>query len=163
MLLRTLAAALVLALAAAAPAAADSIAYVQNGDIWLSTPAGSRRVQVTRTGTYYSVSQADDGTLAALVPGEKIQKLSRDGRVLAEFLTPISDGAAQAGPINQFHGPFNPQISPDGSKIAYEWFNDSYGTQPGCSETTIPSCSTYSQRHGVAISYADRYTGPEEF
>ena len=58
--------------------------------------------------------------MIALAPGEKLHKLGRDGTVLAEFLTPISDGAPPAGPINKFHGPFNPQISPDGTKVAYE-------------------------------------------
>ena len=69
----------------------------------------------------------------------------------------------QAGPVNRFHGPFNPQISPDGTKVAYEWFNDSYDNDTGCSDTTVPPCYVYSQRQGVGISHADRYTGPEEF
>ena len=45
-----------------------------------------------------------------------------------------------SGGVNQFHGPFNPQISPDGTKVAYEYFNDSYESAPGCSETTVPPC-----------------------
>src|SRR3954447_17614157 len=110
MLRKTLIAALILTLAAAAPAAADSIAYIDKGDIWLATPDGARKVQVTHTGSYFNVSQADDGTLGALGPGERLQKLSRSGQVLAEFATPISDGAPVSGPVTQFHGPFNPQI-----------------------------------------------------
>ena len=101
-----------LTLIPAAPAAADSIAYVQGGNVFLSTPDGARKVQVTTSGIYSSVSQADDGTMIALTPGERLHKLSRDGKVLADFLTPISDGAPTAGPVNKFHGPFNPQISP---------------------------------------------------
>ncbi len=101
-----------IALAVVAPAAsADSIAYIKDGDVWLATPDGSRQQQVTKTGTYSYVSQADDGTMAALVPGERIQKLSRTGEVLAELATYVSDGAPQAGPVNQFAGPFNPEIS----------------------------------------------------
>ena len=155
--------ALLVSLIPAAPAAADSIAYVQGGDVWLATPDGARRVQVTHTGTYAAVSQADDGTMVALAPGERLHRLTRDGRVTADFLTPISDGASQAGPVNRFHGPFNPRISPDGTKVAYEWFNDSYDNDTGCSDTTVPPCYVYSQRQGVGISHADRYTGPEEF
>ena len=68
MLPRLILAAVALSLAGAAPAAADSIAYIQGNDIWLATPDGARKQQVTHTGTYYYVSQADDGTLAALVP-----------------------------------------------------------------------------------------------
>ena len=96
MLPRLIAAAVALTLAGAAPAAADSIAYIQDNDIWLATPDGARKQQVTHTGGYFYVSQADDGTLAALVGGEKLQKLSRTGQVLAEFSTYVSDGAPPA-------------------------------------------------------------------
>ncbi len=43
----------VAALAASAPSAlADSIAYVKDGNVWLSTPDGSRQFQVTSAGGY---------------------------------------------------------------------------------------------------------------
>ena len=96
-------------LVAAAPAAADSIAYIQGNDIWLATPDGARKQQVTHTGGYFYVSQADDGTMAALVGGEKLQKLSRTGQVLADFPTYVSDGSPVGGPVTQFHGPFDPR------------------------------------------------------
>ncbi len=163
MLRKTLTAALLMTLAAASPAAADSIAYISGGDIWLSTPDGTGRTQVTHTGGYFNVSQADDGTLAALVAGEKLRTLSRDGKVLAEFLTPISDGAPVSGPVNKFHGPFNPQISPDGSKVAYEYFNDSYDTAPGCTDTTVPPCYAYKQSQGVLVSDTTGFTGFEKY
>ena len=157
------AAAVVLALAAAAPAAADSIAYVKDGDVWLATPDGSRQQRITRTGIYSYVSQADTGEMIALAPGERLHKLSRTGTVLADFGTVVSDGMPQAGPVNRFHGPFNPEISPDGSKVAFEWMNDSYSEGTGCSETSVPPCFVYRQSQGVAITHSDRYTGPEEF
>ena len=59
-----------------APASADSIAYVQGGDVWLATPDGARKVQVTHTGSYAAVSQADDGTMIALAPGERLHRLA---------------------------------------------------------------------------------------
>jgi hypothetical protein len=152
-----------LSLVAAAPAAADSIAYIQGGDVWLTTPDGSRKQQVTHTGTYSYVSQADDGTMIALAPGERLHKLSRTGQVLADFLTYISDGAPQAGGVNQFHGPFNPELSPDGTKVAFEWFNDSFSEAPGCSDQTVPPCSVYHQNQGVGISSSGGYTGPEAY
>src|SRR3954447_21829638 len=163
MLRKTLTAAFLMTLAAAAPAMADSIAYVDKGDIWIASPDGSRKVQVTHTGGYFNVSQADDGTMIALVGGEKLRTLSRDGRVLAEFLTPISDGAPQAGPINKFHGPFNPQISPDGTKVAYEYFNDTYEDDPACSATSVPPCFAYRQSQGVLVSSTSGYTGFETY
>jgi hypothetical protein len=149
--------------AIAAPASADSIAYVQGGNVFLATPDGARTVQVTSTGIYSSVSQADDGTMIALAPGERLHKLSRDGKVLADFLTPISDGAPTAGPVNKFHGPFNPQLSPDGTKVAYEYFNDSYETEPGCNETTVPPCVAYKLSKGTLVSNTEGFTPFETY
>ena len=80
-----------LAMAVGAPAAsADSIAYVKNGDIYLSTSDGARQYRVTSTGGYSDVSQADDGTLIGL-HGVRLHRLNRAGRVLADFDTPVSD------------------------------------------------------------------------
>ena len=79
-------AAVTVAAAAALPAAAsaDSIAYVKDGDVWLASPDGARKQQVTRTGGYAYVSQADDGTMIALAPKERLHRLSRTGKVLAQ-------------------------------------------------------------------------------
>ena len=152
------------ALAVAAPAAADSIAYIKDGNVWLATPDGSRQQQVTTSGGYAYVSQADDGTMAALVQGEKIQKLSRTGRVLSEFSTYVSDGSPQSGPVNQFGGPFNPEISPDGRLIAFEWFNSSYSSGgSSCNESSVPPCYVLKSSQGVGITHSDRFTGFEEF
>ena len=157
-------AALCASLAVAAPASADSIAYVKDGDVWLASPDGARQQQVTRSGGYHYVSQADDGTMAALVGGEKIQKLSRTGEVLAEFGTYVSDGAASGGPVSQFAGPFNPEISPDGRLIAYEWMNSNYvNGGAGCNASSVPPCYVLESRQGVGITHADRFTGFEEF
>ena len=158
-MLRLASVAALLTLAIAAPASADSIAFIKGGDVWLATPDGARQQQVTRTGTYSYVSQADDGTMIALAPGERLHKLSRTGAVLADFTTYVSDG----GPVSRFQGPFNPEISPDGSKVAFEWFNDSYENAPGCSETTVPPCQVYTQRQGVGVSSSSGYTGPEAY
>jgi hypothetical protein len=105
------------AVLARAPAAfADSIAYVKDGNVWLSTPDGARQYQVTSTGGYSDVSQADDGTMIAL-NGVRLHKLARDGRVLANFDTPVSD--TRPAPSKTFYGPYDPAISPDGTKVAY--------------------------------------------
>ena len=144
--------------AAAAPAAADSIAYVKDGDVWLSTPDASRQFQVTKTGTYHYVSQADDGTMIALAPGERLHKLSRTGEVLADFATYVSDGSPQAGPVNQFAGPFAPEISPDGKLVAFEWMNKSYSAGEGCNASTVPPCYVLNSSQGVGITRSDGFT-----
>ena len=120
-LLRLLAAAAALvALAVAAPAAsADSIAYVKDGDVWLSTGDGARQYRVTATGGYSDVSQADDGTMIAL-SGVRLHRLNRQGKVLADFDTPVSD--TRPAPAKTFYGPFDPAISPDGKKVAYTYY-----------------------------------------
>ena len=73
-----LAAASIVAVAAvAAPAAADSMVYVKDGNVWLANADGSSPYQVTLDGTaanpYESSSEADDGTIVAIrpVPGER--------------------------------------------------------------------------------------------
>ncbi|MDW5598609.1 hypothetical protein VSS74_29885 [Conexibacter stalactiti] len=163
-MLAALGAALTIAAAAPATAGADSIAYVKGGDVWLATPDGARQLQVTRSGGYSYVSQADGGTMVALA-GERLHTLARDGRLLADIPTFVSDGAPQAGPVTQFHGPFTPEISPDGKLIAFEYVNQSFtgGQTPQCSESSIPSCHELTTSQGVGITHADRFTPFEEY
>src|SRR4051812_3107300 len=95
-------------------ASADSIAYIKDGNVWLSTADGSRQFQVTSAGGYSDVSQADDGTMIAL-HGVRLHRLDRLGNVTADFTTPVSNDL----PAGQktFWGPYNPAISPDGTKV----------------------------------------------
>ena len=152
-----------LSLVFAAPALADSIAYIKAGNVWLATPDGSRQLQVTTSGDYSYVSQADDGTMIALAPNERLRKLSRTGQVLAEFPVYVSDGAPNPGPVNEFHGPFTPEISPDGKLVAFEWIDESYQNTDGCTETSVPPCYVFTAGRGVGITHSDRFTGYEEF
>ena len=152
-MLRLASVAAFLTLVIAAPASADSIAYVKGGDVWLSTPDGARQQQVTHTGSYSYVSQADDGTMIAAASGERLHKLSRTGAVLADFTTYVSDGGP--GRVSRFQGPFGPEISPDGTKVAFEWFNDSYENAPGCSERPYRRArSTRSARASASLRRA---------
>ena len=144
------------ALAAPAAAQADSIAYVKGGDVWLTTSDGARQYQVTFTGGYSDVSQADDGTMIALT-GVRLHKLSRDGTVLADFDTPVSDTRPPGQ--KSFYGPYDPAISPDGSKLAYSFYYVSVGQNPGCYP---PTCYTTVTEGGTAYSWADRRTAWDE-
>lgn len=151
------------ALVAAAPASADSISYVKDGNVFLTTPDGSRTFQVTDSGQYSYASQADDGTIVALA-GENIHKLDRMGNVVADFKTPVSDGPPPPGEgsdpsANYFHGPFDPEISPDGTKIAYSYYWQHFTFDPTC-----PGGGCMRQRldSGTALTHTDRLTGWEE-
>jgi hypothetical protein len=55
-----------LLLAAPAAAQADSIVYIDQGNVWSARPDGSAKVQLTTGGGWHSPTQADDGTVAAV-------------------------------------------------------------------------------------------------
>ena len=99
-------AAAALALATAGPAHASSIVFVRDGDVWLTTPDGSREHRVTRGGAYSSVTQSDAGAIFAHANG-LLQRLDRDGRRLG---APVATGTM-----------LDLDASPDGSKIAF-WY-----------------------------------------
>ena len=145
-----------LSLILAAPAAADSISYLRDGNIWLTTPDGARQFQVTSSGIYSYASQADDGTFIALT-GERLHKLSRDGKVLADFDTPVSDGPKKGPNENYFMGPYEPEISPDGTLVSYSygWHHERYDYD--C------RCVRFGTDSGTAITYPDRQTPWEAF
>lgn len=144
----------VFALLVAAPAAlADSIAYIKGGDVWLSTGDGSRQHRVTTTGRYADVSQADDGTMIALT-GVRLHRLDRRGNVLADFDTPVSD--TRPAPAKTFYGPFDPAISPDGTKVAYTFHYMTQSQSPTCFP---PTCFVGINEGGTGYSWADRQTG----
>jgi hypothetical protein len=133
--------------ALAATAGADSIVYVRDGNVWLTSPDGAKQYQVTFDGGYASPSQADDGTIVAL-RGKQFVRMNRSGAALnAPF-----DGIGTAG--GNFYGPYEPRVSPDGKRIAY-WFGQysSYYSY-GC------SCYLYHLESKTAWSHADRFTDP---
>jgi hypothetical protein len=148
--------ALVSALAVTSPAAADSIAYVKDGDVWLAASDGGRQYRVTQTGGYSDVSQADDGTMIALF-GVRLHRLSPTGTVLADFDTPVSDTRPPGS--KAFHGPFDPAISPDGRRVAYTYYYVANSQNQSCFP---PTCFTASIEGGTGYSHADRQTAWDE-
>ena len=68
-----------MAVVPAAPAAADSLAFIREHNVWLANPDGSGQYRVTFDGTaaapYESPSQADNGTVVAIrhTPGQRRQ------------------------------------------------------------------------------------------
>ena len=145
-----------LCLVIAAPAAADSISYIKDGNIWLSTTDGSRQYQVTSSGGYSYASQADDGTLIGLF-GRRLHRIAQDGTILADFMTPVS--GEQDREDSHFEGPFDPAISPDGTKVAYTYNHQTRFVDPGC---TPPNCLETRVEVGVGYTHSDRLTGWDE-
>jgi WD40 repeat protein len=140
----------------AVPALADSIAYVKDGNVWLSTSDGSRQYQVTFGGGYSDVSQADDGTMIAL-KGVRLNRLDRQGNVLADFDTPVSDTRPPG--VKSFYGPFEPAISPSGDKLAYTYYYIGNSSSPGCYP---PTCYVANLEGGTGYSHVDRQTAWDE-
>ncbi len=111
-----------LALAAAAPAAAsaDSILHIRGGDVWLASSDGARTFQVTATGGWSYASQSDDGSVIVASRDRRLFVLNRNGDVVRELSTVI-------GSI-WWQGPFDPQVSPDGRHVAYQYYTTTTGT-----------------------------------
>ena len=106
---RTVVLALVLAALAAGPAAADSIVYEKDGNVWQAAPDGSRQTQVTTSGGYLKPTQADDGTIVAVKDG-LLHRMDRAGRLL--------NTAGERGGT----GPITPHLQPSGGLVAYDYF-----------------------------------------
>ena len=136
--MRVLPLALLLALALAAPAAADSLVYVKDSNVWSARPDGSEQRRLTSDGIpqdpYSSPTQADDGTIVA-VRGTRLHKLDAQGRLLGKLNSLLTDKPGSIGAV----GPFDARISPDGRTIAswlgimggwYDYATNTYYNDP---------------------------------
>lgn len=106
-------AAIAAALVLAAPAQADSISYLKDGNVWLSTTDGARQFQVTFDGGYTYASQAENGVIVA-TKGRALYRLARTGEVINEIHTALGPG---------YFGPYEASVSPDGRRVAYEMWD----------------------------------------
>ena len=95
-------------------ASADSIVYTKDTDVWLARPDGSGARALTRGGGYQAPTQANDGTILAQ-QGSRFVRLDRAGRTLATLNSVLTDAPLGVSAV----GPFDPRISPDGTKLAY--------------------------------------------
>jgi hypothetical protein len=131
----------------AASAAADSLVYIKDSNVWLSNADGSGAYQVTLDGTaavpYESPSQADDSTIVAL-RNRQLYRMTQSGGLLN---APINTPAPGTGALD-------PKVSPDGRYVAY-WFATFVG-DPLC-YFCPPGLATL-----ALISHSERFTAGNE-
>ncbi len=110
---------------ASAQADPGTILYIQGGNIWLSTPDGGQRHQVTTTGGWSSPTMADDGTIVAVNGTRELVRLNAAGTIVDSFV-----------PSPQFgSGVSEARVSPDGQYVTYwsiEICPDSNGNIRAC-------------------------------
>jgi WD40 repeat protein len=130
-----------------ASAGAGSIVYVKGGKLWVATPDGRAKRRVPHSGSFLSASQADDGTIVAQ-RGIYFHRLSRRGK---ELNKPITTAFRTSPLLPAFNGPFAPELSPDGTKIAYTYSLVASHYDPAC------ACSRTSPSLNTAFTYSNRF------
>lgn len=142
-------------------AMASSIAFIQDNNVWLTSPDGSRQKQVTSDGTearaYNWPTQADDGTILAKY-GDLFVRVRPDGTKLGEPIPAVGSDIRHSGSMTVMAGPAEPKISPDGTRFAYWISARNLDTCP----VWTPGCS-YSDTDMAIVSHVDRFTDPSEF
>jgi hypothetical protein len=145
-------------LAVAGTAAADSIVYVKDHNVWIANPDGSGARGVTTDGAsdwpYRSPSQANDGTISA-GRGSEVVKLDQQGNILARFDPPVPAGTASFGASP----PQDVAVSPDGSKVAFTYYG--YSCLPGASCGTRQLTVYTPSDRGDSLGHEYSLTNPE--
>jgi hypothetical protein len=134
-------------------ASAGSILYRKAGSLWVVSPSGSGKHRIKHTKGLANPSQDDRGRIVGQ-KGILLYRLSRRGRQLNKPITT----AFRTNPIlPSFKGPFFPEVSPDGKKIAYTYsFTESH-YDPGC------QCVSNAPSLNTAYTYSNRFVDdPDE-
>lgn len=127
MLIKTTLLAATCAAVCAAPAAASSIAYTQNDNVWLTTPDGSYQKQVTTDGTssnrYQAPDQADDGSIVVSRPSPRfIYRVDQNG---ATKNAPVLAPGNSCGT-----GPLDLDVTPQGGLVVFQYVHSDYCFNP---------------------------------
>ena len=142
-------------------AAASSIAFIKAGNVWLTSPDGSRQRQVTTDGgatkSYNWPSQADDGTILAKFGGSFV-RMRPDGTRIGNPVPGLGSDVGHSGGLTVMSGPNDPRISPDGKRFSYWLSVRNLVTCP----IWDPGCS-YDDTDYTVVSHVDRFTDPQEF
>jgi hypothetical protein len=129
-----------------------AILYLKGGMLWVASPDGHVRRRIPHSGRFEAASQADSGTVVAQ-QGISFHRLSRRGTALNRPITT----AFRTNPIlPAFNGPFRPEVSPDGTKIAYTYSFIASHYDPDCAcQRTSPSMNT-------SFTYSNRFVDRPE-
>lgn len=136
---------------AAAPVAHDaasagSILYHKGGRLFVAAPSGRGKHAIPRTRGLENPSQDNRGSIVAQ-KGIYLYRLSRRGRRLNK---PITTAFRTNRVLPDFKGPFFPEVSPDGKKIAYTYSFTSTYYDYGCgcvvTQPALNTAYTYSNR-----------------
>jgi hypothetical protein len=133
--------------AGSASAGAGSIVYLKGGKLGVAGPDGRAKWRVPHRGSFLSASQADNGTIVAQ-RGIYFHRLSRRGKALSK---PITTAFRTSPLLPAFNGPFRPEVSPDGKKIAYTYSFVASHYDPAC------ACYRTSPSMNTAFTYATRF------
>jgi hypothetical protein len=142
--------AVALATVTAAPpatAASGSIVYVKGGRLWVASSDGRVQRRISSGAGFLHPSQADNGTIVAQ-RGLAFHRLNRRGKQLSK---PITTAFRTSPILPAFHGPFSPEVSPDGTKIAYTYSFVASHYDPAC------ACYRTSPAMNTAYTYANRF------
>ena len=137
---------------AADAAGRGSILYLKGGNLWVASPDGQVKRGIRHTGRFESASQSDGGTIVAL-RGVDLHRLDRAGRPLNK---PFTTAYRTRRILPAYNGPFSPEISPDGKKVAYTYSFVASHFDPTCMCTrTSPSMNT-------SYTWSNRFTDSPE-
>ncbi|WP_028061063.1 TolB-like translocation protein [Candidatus Solirubrobacter pratensis] len=126
-----------LALIAPAPAAADSLVFVKDGEVWISHADGAGARAVTRAPNNWAwPSVADDGTIVAAGGAQRVNaggtdsdgageiyRLDQAGRQLGP---PVATPGSNSSPACPTYSPTSLRVSPDGRQVVYDAFHCDY-------------------------------------
>lgn len=157
-----------LAAAAVAPAvaAADSLVYIRDHNVWVANPDGSNQHQVTADGTadlpYYELTQADDGTIVAL-------RRIADGSLRPTQMVRMYQNGRLANPPFRMPTPLGgasrAAVSPDGAATAFtfvvvgrmSWRDLSGTTHSYLDTTSLVDVTAGDRAAGVGFTLASPY------
>ena len=109
-------------------AESGSVLYVKSGKLWVTSPDGRVNRRVPHGGSFVNPSQSDRGLIVAQ-RGINLYRLNRRGKLLNK---PITTAFRTSRILPAFNGPFWPEVSPDGTKIAYTYSFTAATYDPTC-------------------------------